>query len=161
MSTWEERLVALGLALPATPVPNGQYRPVVVWNDVAYVAGQVCRTADGVIPGPVHDATDPATIERAAQACVLRALAALDAEVGLDRVARIIFLRGFVFAEAGFRHHPRVLDPASALLAAIFGPMGEHARSAVGVAGLPDGGLLEIEMVNKPISGPSSSTLGG
>lgn len=147
MSTWEERLFALGLALPATPVPNGQYRPVVVWNDVAYVAGQVCRTTDGVIPGPVGDATDPATIERAAQACVLRALTALDAEVGLDRVARIIFLRGFVFAEAGFRHHPRVLDPASALLVAIFGPLGEHARSAVGVAGLPDDGLLEIEMV--------------
>ncbi|MET4666358.1 RidA family protein [Sphingomonas sp. PvP056] len=147
MSTWEERLFALGLALPATPVPNGQYCPVVVWNDVAYVAGQVCRTADGVIPGPVDDATDPATIERAGQACVLRALAALDAEVGLDRVARIIFLRGFVFAEAGFRHHPRVLDPASALLAAIFGSLGEHARSAVGVASLPDDGLLEIEMV--------------
>ena len=147
MSTWEERLFALGLALPATPVPNGQYRPVVVWNDVAHVAGQVSRMADGVITGPVDDATDPATIERAAQACVLRALAALAAEVGLDRVTRIIFLRGFVFAEAGFRHHPRVLDPASALLVAIFGPLGEHARSAVAVAGLPDDGLLEIEMV--------------
>lgn len=147
MSGWEDRLLGLGLVLPAAPVPKGSYRPVVVWNDIAYVAGQVSRTADGVIPGPASDATDSPTIARAAQACILRALAALDHEVGLDRVAQILFLRGFVFAEAGFQRHSRVLDPASDLLTAIFGSSGAHARSAIGVASLPDDGLLEIEVV--------------
>jgi enamine deaminase RidA (YjgF/YER057c/UK114 family) len=118
-----------------------------VWNDVAYIAGQVCRTPSGIIPGPVSDTSDPMVVESAAQACVLRALAALHQEVGLDRVAQILFLRGFVYAEAGFARHSQVLDPASSLLAAIFGSSGEHARSAIGVAGLPDDGLLEIEII--------------
>jgi enamine deaminase RidA (YjgF/YER057c/UK114 family) len=155
---WEQRLLALGLELPPAPMPKGSYRPVVVWNDIAYVAGQLCRTPDGIIPGPASDATDFSTIERAGQACVLRALAVLDHEVGLDRLAQIVFLRGYVFAEAGFQRHSQVLDPASNLLTAILGVSGEHARSAIGVASLPDNGLLEIEIVAALLPGDSTAT---
>ena len=159
---WEERLLALGLELPPPPVPRGSYRPVMVWSDIAYVAGQVSRTPEGIIAGPASDATDFPTIERASQACVLRALAALNDEVGLDRVAQILFLRGFVFAQAGFKRHSQVLDPASDLLTAVFGSSGTHARSAVGVAGLPDDGLLEIEIVVALLPGvaPTSEPIG-
>jgi enamine deaminase RidA (YjgF/YER057c/UK114 family) len=79
---------------------------------------------------------------------VLRALSALEQERGgLDAVERILFLRGYVYARPEFQDHSRILDPASRLLHEIFGERGHHARSAVGVASLPDGGPLEIELM--------------
>ncbi|MBN3726181.1 RidA family protein [Burkholderia sp. Ac-20379] len=142
------RLARLGLALPEAPAPRGAYERVVIHDDLAYVSGQVCRIDGGVIAGPASDTTPPETIRHAAHTCVLRALAALKAEMpashGFDRT---LFLRGFVHAAAGFAYHGRVLDEASTLLHALFGARGRHARSAVGVAGLPDGALLEIELV--------------
>lgn len=144
----ERRIAQLGLALPAAPAPRGAYESVVIHDGVAYVSGQVCRIEGGVIAGPVSDTTAPETIRRAAHTCVLRALAALQAGMpaafDLDRT---LFLRGFVHAAAGFAYYGRVLDEASTLLHEILGARGRHARSAIGVAGLPDGALLEIELV--------------
>jgi len=142
------RIAQLGLALPAAPAPRGAYESVVIHDDIAYVSGQVCRIEGGVIAGPVSDSTPPETIRHAAHTCVLRALAVLHANVpaSLD-IDRTLFLRGFVHAAPGFAHYGRVLDEASTLLLAILGERGRHARSAVGVAGLPDGALLEIELV--------------
>lgn len=142
------RIAQLGLALPDAPAPHGAYERVAIHDEVAYVSGQVCRIDGGVIAGPVSDATPHETIRHAAHTCVLRALAVLKAEMpagrGLDRT---LYLRGFVHAAAGFAHYGRVLDEASTLLHALLGARGRHARTAVGVAGLPDGALLEIELV--------------
>jgi enamine deaminase RidA (YjgF/YER057c/UK114 family) len=147
MATPHDRLRDLGLTLPSVPRPQGAYRAVRVHGGLAYVAGQVSRTEDGIITGPVDHATDPDRIEAAARACTLRALAALEDAVGLDHIAGILFLRGFVFAGPAFQGHTQVLDHVSRMLIAIFGDHGQHARSAVGVAGLPSGGMLEIEVV--------------
>ncbi|MET2951849.1 RidA family protein, partial [Vibrio owensii] len=113
---------------------------------VAYVSGQVCRQGDSVITGPVTDQTSTELVNEAGQTCVLRALSVLDQAVGLENVERILFARGFVFGGEGFQGFSKVVDGASQLLIELFGEHGRHARSAVGVAGLPSNGLLELEL---------------
>jgi enamine deaminase RidA (YjgF/YER057c/UK114 family) len=147
MVQFTRRLEALGLSLPVPPSPRGSYAGVIVHDGIAYVSGQVSRVGDETIMGPVDDRTPPDVIRAAAQACVLRALSTLGTVEGEGTVARILFLRGFINVVPGFKGHSAVLDEASALLLAIFGDAGRHARSAIGVASLPSGGLLEIELV--------------
>lgn len=78
----------------------------------------------------------------------MRALSALEQAIGdLDNVERILFVRGFVYAEEGYQNYLKILDEASLLLIEVFGEKGRHARSALGVAGLPSNGLLEMELV--------------
>jgi len=143
--TVRERLAVLGLHLPEPPAPRREYVAAVVHGGLAYVSGQVSREGQQVITGPVTPDTPPAVLVHAARACVLRALSVLEQAIGcLDRVDRILFLRGFVHGGPGFQNHSQVLDEASRLLLSIYGDRGRHARSAVGVAGLPGGGMLEI-----------------
>lgn len=141
------RVVELGLTLPPPPTPRGIYSSLVIHQDVAYVSGQVSRADDMTITGPVDDRTSSETITTAAQACVLRALSILaEAEDHAASVERILFLRGFINAVPAFQNHSQVLDEASSLLHRIFGERGQHARSAIGVNSLPNGGLMEIEL---------------
>lgn len=143
----EQHIAGLGLQLPPPPAPQGDYVPVMTHGSIAYVSGQLSRESDAVVSGPAGPDTPEAHLVRAAQACVLRAVSALAHELGdLDAVDRVLFLRGFVNAVPEYQHHTKVLDHASALLRDIFGPQGPHARSAVGVASLPGGGLLEVEL---------------
>lgn len=142
-----DRLAQLGMTLPPAPLPQGAYTGVVIHNDIAYVSGQVSRVGEQVIAGPVDHTTPPEVIRHAARTCVLRALSALAAALPpATTLERILFLRGFVNAVPSFANHSRVMDEASSLLHDIFGEMGRHARSAIGVASLPGGGLLEIEL---------------
>jgi enamine deaminase RidA (YjgF/YER057c/UK114 family) len=134
--------------LPPPPEPRGLYTSIVIHAGIAYASGQVSREAGEIIRGPVGHDTPTSDISRAAQACVANALSALAHEVGsLDRIARLLFLRGFVAAAPDFTGHSLVLDAASQTLIALLGDRGHHARSAVGVSSLPGGGLLEIELV--------------
>ncbi|MER2093610.1 MAG: RidA family protein, partial [Saccharopolyspora rectivirgula] len=82
-----------------------------------------------------------------ARICGLNALAAVDSVVGLDSVARIVKVVGFVASAEGFTGQPAVINGVSELLAEVFGDAGEHARSAVGVAELPLGAPVEVEMI--------------
>ncbi|MGF6771069.1 enamine deaminase RidA (YjgF/YER057c/UK114 family) [Paraburkholderia sp. GAS199] len=141
------RLAQLGLTLPPLPSPRGAYVGVVIHGGIAYISGQVSRTGDDIIAGPVDHTTPRESIRDAARTCVLRALSALAAALpSTMTVERVLFLRGFVNAVPEFGNHSQVLDEASLLLHEVFGESGQHARSAVGVAGLPGGGLLEIEL---------------
>ncbi|WP_321960325.1 RidA family protein [Paraburkholderia sp. J7] len=150
-----DRLAQLGMTLPSTPSPRGAYASVVIHRDIAYVSGQVSRAGEQVIAGPVDHATPPDVIRHAARTCVLRALSALAAALpATTRVERMLFLRGFVNAVPDFVNHSQVMDEASRLLHEIFGDRGVHARSAIGVAGLPGGGLLEIELTVSLTHGP-------
>lgn len=142
-----DRLAQLGMTLPPAPSPRGAYTGVVIHHDIAYVSGQVSRIGEQVIAGPVDHTTPPDIIRHAARTCVLRALSALAATLPpTTRIERILFLRGFINAVPGFANHSQVMDEASSLLHDIFGEAGRHARSAIGVASLPGGGLLEIEL---------------
>jgi enamine deaminase RidA (YjgF/YER057c/UK114 family) len=84
----------------------------------------------------------------AARVCALNALSVLAAELGdLDRIVRLVTLTGYVASAPGFDQQPAVIDGASTVLFEIFGePAGRHTRSAIGVAALPRGGAVEIEL---------------
>ena len=147
MSDIASRLAQLGMVLAPAPSPHGVYESVVIHEGIAYVSGQVSRDGDEVIAGPVDPTTPPEVIRRASRICVLRALSALTAALPpTTSVERVLFLRGFVNAVPDFANHSQVLDEASTLLHEVFGEQGRHARSALGVASLPGGGLLEIEL---------------
>ena len=85
---------------------------------------------------------------------MLNTLANLRAEVGsLDRIARIVFVSGYVNALDGFTESPAVLNGASDLLVSIFGDAGRHARAAVAVNGLPRGSTVEVQVVAEAVAG--------
>ena len=95
-----------------------------------------------MIAGPVTSATPPGVLRHAAHTCVLRALSALMAGLPVAAaIDRVLFLRGFINSAPDFTGHSLVMDEASNLLRELFGESGRHARSALGVAGLPDGGV--------------------
>lgn len=145
---WHDRLAELGIALPAVPAPAGAYVPAVRSGSLVFTAGQV-PFVDGKLAatGKVGAEIAPEEAKRLARICALNALAAVDALVGIDAVVRVVKVVGFVASAEGFTGQPTVLNGASELLGEIFGDAGKHARSAVGVAELPLGVPVEVELV--------------
>jgi enamine deaminase RidA (YjgF/YER057c/UK114 family) len=85
-------------------------------------------------------------------------LAVLEVALGsLDRVERVLTVTGYVASDPGYHEQPAVVDGASAVLSDVFGPAGRHTRSAVGVAALPRGGAVEIE-VTVAVTGAEDGT---
>jgi enamine deaminase RidA (YjgF/YER057c/UK114 family) len=146
--TATERLAELGLALPAVVAPAGAYVPAVRTGDLVYTAGQV-PFVDGELAatGKVGAGISPDAAKGLARLCALNALAAVDAVAGLDNVVRIVKVVGFVASAEGFTGQPGVVNGASELLGEVFGDAGKHARSAVGVAELPLGAPVEVELI--------------
>jgi enamine deaminase RidA (YjgF/YER057c/UK114 family) len=149
MSQIEERLSALGLALPDAPAPAANYVPAVRTGDLLWVSGQISAGPDGPIRGRLGDDVDVAAGAAAARSCALALLAQVKAacEGDLSRFVRVVKLVGFVNSTADFTDQPKVVNGASDLLAEVAGEDGRHARSAVGVAALPLGVAVEIEGV--------------
>ncbi|WP_405219484.1 RidA family protein [Agrococcus sp. Ld7] len=144
-----QRLAELGLTLPAVVPPVASYVPAVSANGFAYTSGQL-PMVDGAMAhvGKVGAEVSPEDAQRDARQCALNALAAIEAEIGsLDRVTRIVKVVGFVASAEGFRGQPGVVNGASDVLGEIFGDDGRHARSAVGVAELPLGAPVEVELI--------------
>jgi enamine deaminase RidA (YjgF/YER057c/UK114 family) len=149
VSEVESRLAAQGRRLPEAVAPAFQYVAVVRHRDIAYVSGQIPRSGNQIlIAGKLGADVTLEQGQRAAEACILQALAQLKAELGdLDRVERVLKVTGFVASAPGFVQQPQVLDAASSLLVEAFGEAGRHARSAIGVAELPRGVPVEVELV--------------
>lgn len=148
MATTGERLRELGLTLPAVAAPAGAYVPARRSGSLVFTAGQL-PFVDGALAatGKVGAEVTPEQAHDLARACALNALAAVDQLVGLDAVAGVVKVVGFVASAPGFTGQPGVLNGASELLGAVFGEAGRHARSAVGVAELPLGAPVEVELV--------------
>jgi enamine deaminase RidA (YjgF/YER057c/UK114 family) len=148
VATPSERLAELGIALPAVPAPAGAYIPARRSGSLVFTAGQV-PFVDGkpAALGKVGAEIDVEEASALAGICALNALAAVDALVGIDAVAGIVKVVGFVASAPGFTGQPAVINGASNLLGEIFGDAGKHARSAVGVAELPLGVPVEVELV--------------
>jgi enamine deaminase RidA (YjgF/YER057c/UK114 family) len=143
------RLAELGLTLPPVAAPVAAYVPAVRQGGLVYTSGQL-PFVDGALPttGLVGSDVDPDTAKQLARQAALNALAAIDAEVGsLDRVVRVVKVVGFVASAPGFTAQPAVVNGASELLGDVFGAAGQHARSAVGVAQLPLGAPVEVELI--------------
>ena len=149
MSTPEERITELGLALPADTPPLAAYVPAVRTGNLVYTSGQLPRRNGELTHiGTVGAGVSPEEAKDAAQACALNALAAIKAEIGeLSGVRRVVKVVGFVASTPDFTGQPAVVNGASELLGEVFGAAGVHARSAVGVAALPLGVPVEVEMI--------------
>jgi len=143
-----DRLAELGLELPKVTPPLAAYIPAVQSGPHVYVSGQV-PMVDGKIlaTGKVGAEVSAEEAKELAARCALNGIAAVDALVGLERVVRVVKVVGFVASAPGFTGQPGVINGASELLGEVFGDAGRHARSAVGVAELPLGAPVEVEMI--------------
>jgi enamine deaminase RidA (YjgF/YER057c/UK114 family) len=142
------RLAELGLELPQVVPPVAAYVPAVRSGDLVFTSGQL-PMVEGALPavGKVGALVTPEQAKELARTCVLNALAAIEALVGLDSVVRVVKVVGFVASTPDFTGQPAVVNGASEVLGDVFGDAGQHARSAVGVAALPLDAPVEVELV--------------
>jgi enamine deaminase RidA (YjgF/YER057c/UK114 family) len=148
-ATAEERIRALQLALPKPSRPVGAYLKATRSGNLLYLSGHG-PTQDGAVryAGKVGRDISLEEGRAAARLTMLNLLGTIRAELGsLDRVTRIVKVLGFVNSAPGFVQQPKVIDGASELLIEVFGELGRHARSAVGIAELPMNIAVEIEMI--------------
>jgi enamine deaminase RidA (YjgF/YER057c/UK114 family) len=134
--TVDDRLRLLGLELPGPHPPHDPLDAVVVHGGVARTSGQLPRDHAGALVHPGR-LGDDLTVEQGAEAarwCALNALSVL------------LTVLGFVACRPDFDEQPAVVDGASRLLADVLDEAGRHTRSAIGVAALPRGGAVEIEV---------------
>ncbi len=148
-ATPEARLAALGAKLPAVGKPIANYVSAVRSGNLVFLAGHIPRDDKGaVMTGKVGRDATVASANQAARQTALGLIATLKSEIGeLSRVKRIVRVGGFVNAVDDFKEQPQVMNGCSDLLVAVFGERGKHARAALGVASLPLGAVVEIEMV--------------
>jgi enamine deaminase RidA (YjgF/YER057c/UK114 family) len=142
------RLGQLGLTLPEVVAPLASYVPAVRTGNLVYTSGQLPMEG-GKLPrtGKVGAEVSPEDAKSLARVCALNALAAVHSLVGIDTVARVVKVVGFVASAPGFNGQPSVINGASDLLGEVFGDQGAHARSAVGVSELPLDAPVEVELI--------------
>ncbi len=142
------RLKELGIELPEVAKPLASYVPAVRSGNLVFTSGQLpTQTGRLAETGKVGADVTPEQGKALARICVLNALAAVDSLVGIDAVARVVKVVGFVASAPGFNGQPGVVNGASDLLTEVFGDRGSHARSAVGVSELPLDAPVEVELV--------------
>jgi len=143
------RLAEMGLTLPDPAAPKGAYFPSRLCGSQIWVSGTTSR--QGADPGVLGVVGGDVTVEQAqaaARTAALNLLAAIEAAVGIGALTSLLHLRGYVRATTDFVSHPAVVDGASRLLLDVFGDhVGAHARTAIGVASLPGGACVELELV--------------
>ncbi len=144
----EARLADLGITLPPVSAPVANYLGCKRAGDMLYVGGHGPVTASGIVRGKVGATVTLEQAREAAKATALSMLATVRAELGsLDRVRQVVKVFGMVNCAPGFNLTPAVIDGCSDVLVAIFGDVGHHTRSAVGMAELPFDICVEIEMI--------------
>ncbi len=147
--TIEARLAELGISLPSPAAPAANYVPAVQSGNILYISGQLPIGPEGLKAiGQCASAADVPAAAEAARLCAINLLAQARLALGsLERIRRVVKLTGFVNSAAGFGDQPKVVNGASDLFVAVLGDAGRHARSAVGVSGLPFGALVEVEAI--------------
>lgn len=149
MSHTRDRIADLGIELPDSTTPMGNYVPSLRIGGMLYLSGVVSRDADGeLITGKLGAGASVEDGYKAARACGLQILANVEREVGdLDRIVRIVKIVGMVNAAPDFTEPPAVVNGCSDVLVEVLGPRGRHTRSAFGVATLPAGVAVEVEAI--------------
>ena len=150
MSTVETRLKEMGITLPSPAAPVANYVPYVRTGNLVVISGQICLGLDGKMAdahkGKLGAEISPEAGQEAARLCAINVLAQLRAAIGdLDAVVRCVRLGGFINAVPTFAALASVMNGASDLMVEVFGDKGRHARSTIGVAGLPLGASVEVE----------------
>ena len=144
-----DRLKGLGIELPPVAVPAAAYVPFVRSGNLVFLSGHIARRDGKPWVGQLGRDIDTATGRLAARAVAIDLLGTLHAAVGdLNRVERIVKLMSLVNSTPAFTEQHLVTNGCSELLVQVFGPdVGAHARSAFGVAQIPLGACVEIELI--------------
>ena len=143
-----DRLKTLGISLPELARPGAAYVPFVRTGNLVYVSGHIARRDGEPWVGQLGAGLNTADGQAAARAIAIELLGTLHASVGsLDRIARIVKLMVLVNSTPTFTEQHLVANGASELLVQVFGDRGPHARSAFGVAQIPRGSCVEIELI--------------
>jgi enamine deaminase RidA (YjgF/YER057c/UK114 family) len=146
----EARLKELGISLPDPAKPMGNYVPGVRVGNLLFLSGHGPIRAEGrpLARGKVGRDLSAEDAYKVAREVGLNLLASTRNILGsLDRVKRVVKVLGMVNSAEGFGEHPKVINGCSDLMVEVFGDNGRHARSAVGMADLPVGIPVEIEMI--------------
>jgi enamine deaminase RidA (YjgF/YER057c/UK114 family) len=148
MGRVEDRIISLGLVLPEVPAPLAAYIPAKKTGQVIFTAGQLpLLKGELICKGLLGQDVDIEQAYQAARICTLNALAAIKGLVkDLDQIVQVVRVVGYVASTSTFTQQPAIVNGASELLLEIFGEVGKHARSALGVASLPLNASVEIEL---------------
>ena len=143
-----DRLARLGITLPPVSVPAAAYVPYVRTGNLVFISGHIARRDGKPWVGKLGQDTDTATGKAAARAIAIDLIGTLHAAVGdLNQVERIVKVMSLVNSTPDFNEQHLVTNGCSELLAEVFGAQGAHARSAFGVAQIPMGACVEIELI--------------
>ncbi len=149
MSDIEKRLATLGFELPEPKPPVANYLGCKRSGDLLFVSGRVSRQR-----GEVGTDVSLEQAKAAAESALIDVLAIVRESIGdLDRIVSVEKMNGFVRSSPSFTEQPRVIDGASDLLIALLGDNGRHARTATGVAQLPFGASVQLELVLRLAAG--------
>ena len=145
----QQKLHYLNISLPSVATPAAAYVMFVQTGNTVYISGHIAKKDGQVWVGQLGGELTTEQGKQAARAVAIDLMATLQAACGgdLSRVKRIVKLVSLVNSTASFTEHHLVTNGASELLVEVFGEVGKHARSAFGVAQLPLGSCVEIEMV--------------
>ena len=148
--TVENKLKELNIILPNPPDPVGAYVAFKKVNNFLYISGQLPISNDGkMIKGKIGKDLTLEDGQRASKLCIINILAqvkkALDGN--LNKVKNCIKITGFVNSSDDFIDQPKVINPASETLSAVFGNKGHHTRAAVSTNSLPLGAAVEIDAI--------------
>jgi enamine deaminase RidA (YjgF/YER057c/UK114 family) len=144
------RLADSGIRLGPAPAPAGAYTATLTVDDLLFTSGQVAVDPEGrlVARGALGAEVDLDTGVACARQCAINVVTQVAAALGdLDQVRRVVKLTVFVASAPGFTDQPLVANGASELITHIFGEIGIHTRSAVGVAALPGNSPVEVEAI--------------
>ena len=142
------RLQQLGITLPPVAVPAAAYVPFVRTGNLVFLSGHIAKRDGQVWVGQLGRTMATAEGREAARAVAIDLMGTLQAAAGgLDKVRRIVKLMSLVNSTPDFTEHHLVTNGASELIGEVFGEIGAHARSAFGVAQIPLGACVEIELI--------------
>jgi enamine deaminase RidA (YjgF/YER057c/UK114 family) len=144
-----QRLQDLGIDLPPVATPAAAYVPFVRSGDLVFLSGHIARKDGKPWVGQLGAGMATAEGAQAARAVAVDLMGTLQAATGgdLERVRRIVKVMSLVNSAPGYTEHHLVTNGCSELLGQVFGDKGKHARSAFGVAQLPLGACVEIELI--------------
>ena len=143
-----DRLARLGIVLPAVATPAAAYVPFVRTGNLVFISGHIAKREGKPWVGQLGRDMDTASAKSAARAIAIDLLGTLHAAVGdLNKVERIVKVMSLVNSTPDYTEQHLVTNGCSELLGEVFGPKGAHARSAFGVAQLPMGACVEIELI--------------
>ena len=145
-----EKLKELNIDLPNAPDPVGAYVAFKKINNLLFISGQLPISKDGkIIKGKIGNDLTLEDGQKASKLCVINILAQVKKALNgdLNKVKSCVKITGFVNSTDDFKDQPKVINPASETLSAVFGANGKHARAAISSNSLPLGAAVEIDAI--------------